>query len=140
MKDSRDLNDLHPLVKAMAQDLIAKCKAQGIDLIVTQTLRDTEYQNHLYAQGRTRAGNIITNSPGGSSYHNYGLAFDVLPLKNGKADWSSPHWQKIGAIGKTVGLTWGGGFTKLKDRPHFQYTFGLSIADLKAGKRPAKGQ
>lgn len=136
MKDSRDLNDLHPLVKAMAGDLIAKCKAQGIDIIVTQTLRDIEYQDYLYAQGRTRPGNIITNSKGGSSYHNYGLAFDVVPLKNGKADWNSPHWQKIGTIGKTVGLEWGGGFTKLKDMPHFQYTFGLTIADLKAGKRP----
>lgn len=136
MLNSRDIKHLHPRLQAMASDLISKCKEQGITIIITQTLRDTEYQNSLYAIGRTKPGKKVTNSPGGSSYHNYGLAFDVVPTKNGVADWDSPHWNKIGAIGKTVGLEWGGGFTKIKDMPHFQFTFGLTIADLKAGKRP----
>lgn len=32
-------------------------------------------------------------------------------------------------------LEWGGDW-KFRDMPHFQYTFGLSIEDLLAGKRP----
>jgi peptidoglycan L-alanyl-D-glutamate endopeptidase CwlK len=29
-------------------------------------------------------------------------------------------FEKVGAIGKKLGLEWGGGWTSIKDRPHFQ--------------------
>ncbi len=134
MINSRKIEDLKPELQKLATDLILECKKQGIQIIITQTLRDIEYQNSLYDQGRTKAGNIVTNSKGGSSYHNYGLAFDVVPIKDGKADWNSSQWQQIGKIGQGLGLEWGGGFKTIKDMPHFQYTMGLTIADLKSGK------
>lgn len=137
MIDSRSLSDLNPKVRALAELFLVKCGDAGIKVCITQTLRDKEFQDKLYAKGRTTSGSIVTNAKGGSSYHNYGLAFDFVPLNAaGKPDWNSKHWQTCGKIGKALGLEWGGDFTKLKDMPHFQYTFGLSIADLKAGKRP----
>ena len=40
-----------------------------------------EEQTALYAIGRTSPGKIVTKARAGESYHNYGLAFDWVPLK-----------------------------------------------------------
>lgn len=113
MINSRDLNDLTPEVKAKAEAFIAACLLEGIDILVTSTYRDNEAQTALYAQGRTKRGVIVTNAKAGYSYHNFRVAFDVVPLVNGKPVWNTkgldrPLWQKIGAIGKQCGLEWAG--------------------------------
>ena len=137
MINSRDLKDLDPYVAGLAKQFIAACKKQGIDLLVTSTYRDNESQNALYAQGRTKAGRIVTNAKAGQSFHNYRLAFDVVPIVNGKPQWNDFRtFQKIGAIGKSVGLDWAGDWKTFKELAHFQWTGGLSLAQLKAGKRP----
>jgi len=56
---------------------LAECQKQGISAFVDQTLRTNQEQDELYAQGRSKSGNIVTRSKGGDSYHNYGLAFDI---------------------------------------------------------------
>jgi peptidoglycan L-alanyl-D-glutamate endopeptidase CwlK len=43
--------------------------------------RTMEEQAALYAKGRTIIGKIVTKAKPGESYHNYGLAFDWVPLK-----------------------------------------------------------
>ena len=137
MINSRDLKDLDPYVAGLAKQFIAACKKQGIDLLVTSTYRDNESQNALYAQGRTKAGRIVTNAKAGQSFHNYRLAFDVVPIVNGKPQWNDFRtFQKIGAIGKSIGLEWAGDWKTFKELAHFQWTGGLSLAQLKAGKRP----
>ena len=137
MINSRDLKDLDPYVAGLAKQFIAACKKQGIDLLVTSTYRDNESQNALYAQGRTKAGRIVTNAKAGQSFHNYRLAFDVVPIVNGKPQWNDFRtFQKIGAIGKSIGLDWAGDWKTFKELAHFQWTGGLSLAQLKAGKRP----
>jgi peptidoglycan L-alanyl-D-glutamate endopeptidase CwlK len=45
-------------------------------------------------------------------------------------------WMEIVRIFKKYGWEWGGDWRKFPDAPHFQKTFGLSIADLISGKRP----
>ena len=105
-------------IRLMAADL----KAQGITIRATSSYRTFAEQDALYAQGRTKPGNIVTNAKGGQSLHNYGLAVDVVPLDSkGQPDWNVPNstWQKIGAAGKKQGMEWGGDWTK-KDRPHFE--------------------
>ena len=135
MINSRKIQDLHPKVATMAMLMIEECKEDGIDIIITSTFRDKESQDALYAQGRTTPGKIVTRARGGQSYHNYRVAFDVVPLKNGKPIWNSsdPVWQQIGAIGKHCGLEWAGDWPSFKEYPHFQYTTGLSIADFQKG-------
>lgn len=142
MINSRDINDLHPKVKDMAIKFINACKKAGIDIIVTSTYRDGESQNELYAQGRTKPGRRVTNAKAGQSWHNYRLAFDVVPLRNGKPVWNTTGnvdgklWARIGALGKLAGLQWAGDWTgSLKEMAHFQYTGGLTLADLQAGKQ-----
>ena len=126
MVNSRDIGELLPDVAAMCRALIAACKADGIDLIVTSTYRDFASQNKLYAQGRTpeskaRKEKIVTNAKAGQSMHNFRVAFDVAPIVNGKVDWNNMNlWARIGAHGKKVGLEWAGDWTKFKEYAHFQ--------------------
>lgn len=124
------IEKLHPLVKEKARELINKAEAEGIKLRVTDTLRTWAEQDEKYAQGRTKAGSIVTNAKGGQSNHNFGLAMDVVEIVNGKAVWDSKNWDKIGKIGKSVGFFWGGDFKSITDKPHFEMTFGKTLAQL----------
>ena len=134
---SRSLDDLHPRVAELARGLIQSAATAGIELLVTSTLRTFEEQAELFAQGRTRPGKIVTNAKPGESWHNFGLALDVVPLIAGKAVWDSPRWKEIGAMGKTIGLGWGGDFKSFKDLPHFEFHPELTIA--LANRRRAEG-
>lgn len=135
MVNSRNINDLLPKVSAMASEFINRCKAAGIDVIITSTYRDAESQNALYAQGRTTPGKKVTNAKGGQSYHNWKVAFDFCPLVNGKPAWNDTAlFTKCGEIAESVGLEWAGRWVKFKELAHCQYTNGLKIADFQAGK------
>lgn len=136
MKNSRDIKDLLPIVAAKCEAFIAECKKQGIDVLITSTLRDNESQNALYAQGRTAAGKIVTNAKAGQSFHNYACAFDFVPLVNGKAQWNDfKLFERCGVIAESVGLEWAGRWVSFKEYAHCQYTGGLTIKDLQAGKK-----
>ena len=85
---SKNLDLLHPYVKSLVLKFLEEVKKSailnGCEIKVTQTLRSIAYQNELYAQGRTKPGNKVTNAIGGSSMHNYGLAVDFGVFKDGK--------------------------------------------------------
>jgi len=134
MINSRSLDDLAPPAKQRAEAFIAAAKAKGIDLLVTSTYRDNESQDALYAQGRTAPGSIVTRAKAGQSWHNYRCALDVVPLVNGKAIWDDQAvWKQVGEIGKSCGLEWAGDWVTFKEFPHFQYTGGLTLAQLQQG-------
>lgn len=136
MINSRDLKDLQPVVADKCSAFISGCKSLGIDVIITATLRDIESQNELYAQGRTKPGKIVTNAKGGDSFHNYACAFDFVPIVNGKAMWNDLElFKKCGEIAESTGLEWAGRWKSFKEMAHCQYTGGLTLADLKAGKK-----
>ena len=107
----------------------------------TYTLRTFAEQNALFAQGRTKPGNIVTKARGGLSYHNYSLAIDIVLIINGKeASWNDKKdfdgdgkadWQEIVTIFKQYGWEWGGDW-QFMDTPHFQKTFGYSVRQLLA--------
>lgn len=141
MTNSRKIEDLLPHVQELAKKFIDACHKQGIDLLVTSTYRDKDCQAALYAQGRTSPGKIVTNARAGQSMHNWRVAFDIVPLRNGKPVWSTSGadhslWETVGHIGQSVGLEWGGNWKSLPDFPHFQATGGLTLADFNAGKTP----
>lgn len=64
-----------------------ECISEGLRLLVYCGLRSNEEQDRLYAQGRTAGGKIVTHAKAGQSFHNYGLAIDYVPVRNGKASW-----------------------------------------------------
>lgn len=110
-----------------------KLTEAGITFVRACTYRSSTEQDALYAQGRTTPGTVVTWAHGGQSPHNTtengipaSQAADYYPLLNGKlADCKTADeielWQKMGQIGKTCGLEWGGDWPAQKrDMPHFQ--------------------
>lgn len=135
MINSRDINQLNPKVAKLCNQLIEKCKLEGIDVLITSTYRDAESQNALYAQGRTKLGRKVTNAKAGQSFHNWRCAFDFVPIVNGKAQWYDlDTFTKVGIIGEKLGLTWAGRWKSMIELAHFQYTNGLTLQDFQQGK------
>jgi len=145
MTDTKTLeriNLLHPKVReevlelyyAITRALTGRCYCR-----FSYTLRTFAEQDAIYAQGRTKPGKIVSNARGGYSYHNYGLAIDIVLIKDGKeAIWDTKgdydgdgrsDWQEVVTIFKQYGWEWGGDWN-FKDYPHFQKTFGYSVRQL----------
>ena len=135
---SRRLEDLHPTVAGLARQLVTLAQAEGIEILVTSTLRTFEDQAELYAIGRTKPGKKVTNAPPGKSWHNFSLAFDVVPVIEGKPVWNSPLWERIGELGKGLGLLWGGDFRGFKDKPHFEFHPNLDLAEANRRREAAR--
>jgi len=129
-KTGNAVSTLHPKVKPKVEALLNASKNAGLPLLATSGMRDCAEQTKLYAKGRTAPGSVVTNAKCGESSHNFGTAVDVVPLENGKPNWNSKNWDKIGAIGKKVGLQWGGDWKSFKDKPHFEDNFGLSLKQM----------
>ena len=131
---SRSISDLHPIVQGLCRRHVNICEAEGITLLVTSTYRSIEEQDALYAIGRTKPGKIVTKARGGQSYHNFRLAYDVVPLVGGKAVWNDAAlWDRIGILGEKAGLEWAGRWKTFRESPHFQWTGGLTLEQLRAG-------
>ena len=123
----RRIKTLHPLIQCDVANIINEAEATlGIKFRVSQALRTIAEQDALYAKGRTAPGGIVTNAKGGSSYHNYGLAFDVVIIRNGQAVWKDSGYRKLSSIAQKYGFFWGGNFKSLNDEPHFEKAFGRS--------------
>ena len=152
---SRKLGDLKPNIRRMCRELMQRSEAEGLDLLIYCTLRPAEEQAKLYRQGRPLAtiqqkadelrnrwgrpdfadlllsvgpqqGKIVTYAGPGQSMHSYGLAFDGVPMRNGKAVWGASRpedrqlWQLYGRLGVEIGLEWAGNWKKFKEFPHMQ--------------------
>jgi len=137
MIDSRKITDLHPCLQRGVNELIRRMAIHGYPVGISSTYRDNEAQNALYAKGRTKPGNIVTNAKGGQSIHNYRLAFDIFFNQKGLEYSSSAFFEIAGQEWTKMGGEWGGSWKRLVDRPHMQYTGGLSLSDLQKGKRLA---
>lgn len=129
MKDSvsiQRVKALHPKVIEDFKNFITDAEqGLGIVLRVTQGLRTFKEQQDLYDMGRTKAGKIVTKAKAGQSYHQYGLAVDLVELvKNGtEVDWSYD-MAKLAPYASKYGIEWGGNWQGFKDMPHFEKRLG----------------
>lgn len=131
VRDALAKGEILPRVKRLSESLVKQCAKEGIAIRVTSGFRSCEAQNALYAQGRTTGGAIVTNAKCGESLHNYGVAFDIC--FNTTTPYSGP-WERVGAIGESLGLEWGGRWASFPDRPHFQLMFGCTLKDFQGKK------
>lgn len=128
--------EMQVVATEVCEEAIKALEPLGYELIITAGRRTITEQDELYAQGRTKHGQRVTNAKGGQSPHNFGLAFDFALVKDGKVQWNAPreHWQIVGDIAKSKGLTWGGDFKSLVDLPHIEATdWKLAQAAWKVG-------
>ncbi|MEJ2255344.1 MAG: M15 family metallopeptidase, partial [Nitrospirota bacterium] len=143
--------------------LLEAARERGLEVLVTSTARTGAEQAALYAQGRkpldavnalrAEAGmpsiapgenRIVTRAR--TSVHEFGCAFDLALVKDGRAVWDPEadtnqnalaDYRELGRLGEALGLKWGGRFG-LRDYGHFQYTGGLTLAELLAGGAPGE--
>ena len=121
---SRSIEDLHPLLayafgKAEAEWLYRY--PESPTPFLTCTYRDNAEQDNLFKQVPK-----VTNARAGESPHNYqpALAFDVaFKDKSGKTDYSTLLFERFAVLLLlTPGISWGGRFKSMPDRPHFELT------------------
>lgn len=132
----RSIEVLHPELKKKIEELKKRCSAAGLKIGISETWRTVEEQDKLYAKGRTEPGNIVTNARGStySSMHQWYIAFDFF-RNDGKGAYnnSDGFFNKVGLIGETIGLEWGGNWKSFVDLPHFQLaSWGSTPDKLKA--------
>ena len=139
MLESRDISLLRPDVKANCRKWLEHCKAAGLNVLITNTVRDKEYQEYLYAQGRTRPGSIVTNGRT-PTFHadTAGLAFDFCKNVKGHEYDDTEFFKKAAAIAKEIGFSWGGDWKSFPDMPHIQWDNGgqWTSSMILAGKLP----
>lgn len=130
----RNISELHPRLQSMIARLQKECEKENLPLGIGECYRTVEEQNALYAQGRTKPGQIVTNAPGHSysSQHQWGIAFDVYKNVKGHEYDDIAFFNRVGRIGKSLGLGWGGDWTGMADRPHLYLPdWGSTPAGLK---------
>jgi peptidoglycan LD-endopeptidase CwlK len=122
------LSLVNPILATKVHMLADVLAEEKIIIRVVQGLRSWNEQDRLYAQGRTTPGKVITNCPGGHSWHCYGLAVDVCPNDASKAlwtaDWNARHpaWTRIHEVAESFGFVCGSDFRTFVDNPHIQLT------------------
>lgn len=134
-KSNDVISKLHPKIRQRAIDFVNDLKNQNISYRLYSGLRTFDEQAKLYGKGRTEAELIsvnvdkkyaqpnekrVTNARPGTSFHNYGLAFDGVEIRDGQAQWNSSNEQTIVSTGKKYGFFWGGDFKSFIDKPHFE--------------------
>ena len=119
----RDIALCHPRLQVLAAELLEECRKENLKIQIGETLRTKEEQDALYAQGRTKPGKIVTNAKGSSysSFHQWGTAFDFFRNDGtGAYNESGGFFDRVGAIGISLGIEWGGTWKSIVDKPHFQ--------------------
>jgi hypothetical protein len=117
---SRALNDLVLPFRTFAIELIARCVEARIPILIVCTRRTAEAQAEALATGHS---SVV------HSKHQDGLAIDLVPYEvyalhgEDKLAWNpdDPVWLRLGALGESLGLRWGGRWRVPRDPGHFEW-------------------
>lgn len=133
-----ELMELHPEARQRFGNVLEKLAAAELPFEIFEAYRTPQRQSYLYAQGRTRAGNRVTNADAWQSYHQYGMAADFVLKIDGNWSWTSDGrwksaWKDLHKFARAEGLeplSW--------ELPHLQVA-DLTLAQLRAGAYPDGG-
>jgi peptidoglycan L-alanyl-D-glutamate endopeptidase CwlK len=115
----RDIDALTPETALLCRTFLARSKAEGLEVFVTETRRSSERQAWLWSLGRNGSG--VKRTWTTHSKHQDGLAFDIAFKGLNLYPSDTQIWARLGSIGEACGLTWGGRF-KGVDSVHFETT------------------
>ena len=121
-RSERNIRTLQTPVQALCRQSLRKIRAAGFDARILSGTRTYAEQTALYRQGRFgNPGPIVTNAKAGSSWHNFGRAWDIGIFRaDGGYITDGPEYAQAAPHGKVAGVQWGGDWKKFKDRPHYQ--------------------
>ena len=121
-RSRKNMIGLHPVI-AFAVEMAIKRTEQDFGILNRGGVRTDAEQAAMYAQGRTTEGSKITWTK--DSYHQYGLAVDLVAYNNGKFNWKTKNYTEITKAMKSVikeydlPIEHGYDLWK-KDLPHYQ--------------------
>ena len=118
-KVCRDIGALSPVAQKACRAFLRECEKEGLPVLITETYRSQARQDYLYAQGRTRAGKVVTWTR--NSRHTGRMAWDICKNVKGQEYSDATFFAKCGKIAKRLGITWGGTWDT-PDQPHFEVT------------------
>ncbi len=123
---ARIIADLHPKLQTKVAELIKRCEKEGLQVKITSCIRNEVEQLDCFKRKTSTL--LYPNS-----MHNWGVAFDFCRNDGtGAYNDSDGFFAKVGKIGQSIGLIWGGSWTK-PDKPHFQLAdWGISTSKLKS--------
>ena len=131
-RSEKNIVTLVPSAQIKAREWLIKCLGAGINVKIIAGNRTYQEQSELYAQGRTKSGQKVTNAQAGYSWHNFGVAWDFVVFDaKGEPLWDSPLMKKCGEIAESLGLEWGGRWTSFPDVPHIQVKTGYTLAQAR---------
>jgi len=147
-RSEKNLATLLPEVQRVFREFLVLAKAigaeSGVEVKVISGTRTWKEQDALYAQGRTKPGNRVTNARGGYSNHNFGIAVDLGLFRGGSyLDGDSPSnaariYKTIAKAANKLGLAWGGDWESFKDPPHFEFPTGYTLAQMRERVKQGK--
>ena len=98
-----------------------KSSTGPINVKIISGTRSYAEQNKLFRQGRYHnPGPVITHVRGGSSAHNFGIAWDIGIFSESRgyiSEW--PLYDVVAKAGLNDALEWGGDWTSFVDKPHY---------------------
>ena len=120
---------LHPVVAKAASLLLDRLEEIGEEVLIVDGMRTSEEQDALYKKVPR-----VTHVHDSNSYHVHGMAIDIVPVGLfGRLCWNdNKRYEIIAREAKILGFDWGYEMWCF-DRPHFQFTQGLTIEQLKNG-------
>lgn len=132
MLNSRDISLLRPDVAANCRVWLELCRAAGLSVLVTGTVRDDEYQMYCYRNGTSKATRPAFHARG------VGLAFDFCKNVKGHEYDDAAFFREAAEIAEEMGFEWGGRWKSFPDKPHLQWSAGgrYKSSDLWAGRMP----
>ena len=137
LRSEKSIMTLHPQAQILARRFLAEAQASqqlsdaGVVARIISGTRTYQEQAALFALGRTRPGKIVTNASAGRSNHNFGIAWDIGLFKGPNYLQESPLYSVMGALGRDLGLEWGGDWVSFVDKPHFQLITGITLAQVR---------
>ena len=95
------IESMHPCARDNARAVVNMLdKSYGVKIRVTEGYRSPQRQQMLYDRQ-----DGTTNAQAYQSYHNYGLAFDVVIMENGRPIWDDPDgYETVHAVGRELGF------------------------------------
>jgi peptidoglycan LD-endopeptidase CwlK len=138
-----DRTKLHPDMRDRLEQVLAALRDRDVPMRLFEAYRSPERQAHLFAKGRDAAGNVVgkvvTRARPWHSYHQYGLAVDLVIDKAGVDPWETDtaeaqRWWKIyHEVARQHALE-----PLSFELPHVQLA-GLKTSALLAGEYPEGG-
>lgn len=122
---SRDITQLHPELQKKIARLKELCAKEGLAILITDCVRNRTEQADC-----VRRGTSSLSYP--NSMHNWGVAFDFCKNIRGHEYDDAEFFNRVGKLGQSIGLEWGGSWYSPVDKPHFQLAnWGTGTARLK---------